>query len=257
MSAVAPPVTAKLVVQGVSKTFRSRRGEVAALDDVDLHVLDGELVCLLGSSGCGKSTLLSIIGGLETATVGRVTIDGDVVVGPGADRGMVFQAYSLFPWLTVSANIEFGLQIAQWDKGRRKERVTELLGIMSLGEFADALPRELSGGMRQRVAIARALAPEPDILLLDEPFGSLDAQTKLAMQEFLLLVWQRTGATILMVTHDVEEAVYLSSRIYVLAARPGRVAEVVDVPFGRDRGPTIKRDARFLDLRDELADLLG
>ena len=257
MSAVAPPVTAKLVVQGVSKTFRSRRGEVAALDDVDLHVLDGELVCLLGSSGCGKSTLLSIIGGLETATVGRVTIDGDVVVGPGADRGMVFQAYSLFPWLTVSANIEFGLQIAQWDKGRRKERVTELLGIMSLGEFADALPRELSGGMRQRVAIARALAPEPDILLLDEPFGALDAQTKLAMQEFLLLVWQRTGATILMVTHDVEEAVYLSSRIYVLAARPGRVAEVVDVPFGRDRGPTIKRDARFLDLRDELADLLG
>ena len=257
MSAVAPPVTAKLVVQGVSKTFRSRRGEVAALDDVDLHVLDGELVCLLGSSGCGKSTLLSIIGGLETATVGRVTIDGDVVVGPGADRGMVFQAYSLFPWLTVSANIEFGLQIAQWDKGRRKERVTELLGIMSLGEFADALPRELSGGMRQRVAIARALAPEPDILLLDEPFGALDAQTRRHLQDFLLTVWRRTGSTILMVTHDVEEAVYLSSRIYVLAARPGRVAEVVDVPFGRDRGPTIKRDARFLDLRDELADLLG
>jgi NitT/TauT family transport system ATP-binding protein len=254
---VAPPSTAKLVVEGVSKTFRSRRGDIDALDDVDLHVLDGELVCLLGSSGCGKSTLLSIIGGLETATVGRVTIDGDVVVGPGSDRGMVFQAYSLFPWLTVAANIEFGLQIARWAKARRKERVAELLGIMALSEFADALPRELSGGMRQRVAIARALAPEPDILLLDEPFGALDAQTRRHLQDFLLTVWRRTGSTILMVTHDVEEAVYLSSRIYVLAARPGRVAEVVDVPFGRDRGPVVKRDPRFLDLRDELGDLLG
>src|SRR4051794_22354819 len=169
-------VTAKLVVDGVSKIYRGQKGDVAALDGVDLHVGDGELVCLLGASGCGKSTLLSIIGGLDGATVGRVTVDGDLVVGPGADRGMVFQGYSLFPWLTVSENIAFGLKVAGWDRQRRADRVQELLGIMSLGEFADALPRELSGGMRQRVAIARALAPEPDVLLLDEPFGALDAQ---------------------------------------------------------------------------------
>ena len=141
-------------------------------------------------------------------------------------------------------------------KARRRQRVDELLGIMSLTEFANHRPRELSGGMRQRVAIARALAPEPDILLLDEPFGALDAQTRQTMQDFLLTVWRRTGATILMVTHDVEEAVYLSERVYVLAARPGRVVEVVNIPFGGSRGPTIKRDRRFLNVRDELADLL-
>jgi ABC-type nitrate/sulfonate/bicarbonate transport system ATPase subunit len=246
----------KLSVEGVSKVFRSRRSTVTALDGVDLHVADGELVCLLGASGCGKSTLLSIIGGLEEATSGEVRVDGDLVVGPAADRGMVFQGYSLFPWLSVARNIEFGLEIAKWPTPRRKERVEELLGIMSLNEFADALPRELSGGMRQRVAIARSLAPEPDLLLLDEPFGALDAQTKKHLQDFLLSVWRRTGATILMVTHDVEEAVYLSSRIYVMASKPGRIAEEVIVPFGDNRGATIKRDPRFLDLRDELSDLL-
>jgi NitT/TauT family transport system ATP-binding protein len=248
--------TPKLVVDGVSKSFGRGDKQVKALDNVDLHVGRGELVCLLGTSGCGKSTLLSIIGGLEQPTSGEIRVDDDRVIGPGADRGMVFQAYSLFPWATVYRNIEFGLELARMPKAQRSERVKELLGIMSLGEFADRLPRELSGGMRQRVAIARALAPEPDVLLLDEPFGSLDAQTKRAMQDFLLTVWQRTGATILMVTHDVDEAIYLSQRIYVLTPRPGRVTEVIDVPFGRSRGPSIKRDPRFLDLRDNLADLL-
>ena len=247
----------KLVVDNVSKTFTSRRATVDALANVDLHVNDGELVCLLGSSGCGKSTLLSIVGGLESASEGEVRVDGDVVVGPGADRGMVFQAYSLYPWLTVAENIGFGLGVAKWPKAKARARVDELLGIMGLTEFADGMPRELSGGMRQRVAIARALAPEPDVLLLDEPFGALDAQTKRHLQDFLLAVWKRTGATILMVTHDVEEAIYLSSRVYVLAPRPGRVADVVDVPFGTNRGPTLKRDPRFLDLREELAEMLG
>ena len=256
-SVLAAVATPKLVVDNVSKVFSSRGKQTLALDGVDLHVDEGELVCLLGVSGCGKSTLLSIAGGLETATDGEVRVDGDTVVGPGADRGMVFQAYSLYPWLTVAANIEFGLEIGRWGKVRRRERVAELLAIMSLTEFADALPRELSGGMRQRVAIARALAPEPDVLLLDEPFGALDAHTKRHLQDFLLTVWRRTGATILMVTHDVEEAVYLSSRIYVLSPRPGRVTEVIDVPFDRHRGPQVKRDPRFLDLRDELSDLLG
>lgn len=246
----------KLVVHDVGKTFATRRGPVRALERVNLSVADGELVCLLGSSGCGKSTLLSIIAGLEPATSGHVTVDGDVVVGAGADRGMVFQGYSLFPWLSVRQNVEFGLKLAGWDRARRRERVDELLGIMNLSEFATALPRELSGGMRQRVAIARALAPEPDVLLLDEPFGALDAQTRRHLQDFLLSVWRRTRATILMVTHDVEEAVYLSNRVYVMAARPGRIVEVVDVPFGADRGPLVKRDPRFLDLRDELGDLI-
>jgi NitT/TauT family transport system ATP-binding protein len=246
----------KLVVDGVSKVFRTRSAETMALEHVDLHVDEGELVCLLGASGCGKSTLLSIIGGLEDATSGEVRVEGDRVVGPGADRGMVFQGYSLYPWLSVARNVEFGLQVGGWEKARRRDRVDELLGIMGLQEFRDSLPRELSGGMRQRVAIARALAPEPDILLLDEPFGALDAVTRRAMQDFLLTVWSRTGTTILMVTHDVEEAVYVSSRIYVMAARPGRIAEEVVVPFGAHRGPAIMRDERFLDLRDELSDLL-
>jgi len=256
-------VVGRLVVNGlhvtaVTKTFGGGRhaDPVVALDGVDLHVDDGELVCIVGSSGCGKSTLLNIVGGLETATSGEVRVDGELVIGPGPDRGMVFQGYSLFPWKSVSSNIAFGLECAGWDRARRRDRTTELLGIMGLAEFADLRPGQLSGGMRQRVAIARALAPEPDVLLLDEPFGALDAQTKRAMQDFLLHVRTRTGATILMVTHDVTEAVYLSQRVYVLASRPGRVAEEITVPFGHLRGPRIQRDERFLDLRDEIEDLL-
>jgi NitT/TauT family transport system ATP-binding protein len=240
----------------LTKVYPGPKGDVAAIDGIDLHVEGGELVCIVGASGCGKSTLLNIVGGLETPTAGAVEVDGEPVIGPGPDRGMVFQAYSLFPWRTVAANVAFGLERAGTPKASRAARVAELLGIMSLTEFANRQPRELSGGMRQRVAIARALAPEPDVLLLDEPFGALDAQTKKAMQDFLLTVWARTGTTILMVTHDVEESIYLSQRIYVLEARPGRVGAVVDVPFGASRGPSIKRDARFLDLRDEIEDLL-
>ncbi len=248
----------KLSIRGLTKQFSSgrRRPPVLALDGIDLEVHTGELVCIVGASGCGKSTLLSIVGGLEAMSTGDVEVDREPVVGPGPDRGMVFQAYSLYPWKTVAENVAFGLECAKTPKGQRAERVAELLGIMGLTQFADRLPRELSGGMRQRVAIARALAPAPDVLLLDEPFGALDAQTKRAMQEFLLLVWQRTGSTILMVTHDVEEAIYVSQRIYVLTSRPGRVGAVIDVPFGSSRSPATKRDPRFLDLRDEIEDLL-
>ncbi|HEV7862395.1 MAG TPA: ABC transporter ATP-binding protein [Acidimicrobiia bacterium] len=253
----APPGNRKLDMARVIKTFPARRKAkpVVAVGPVDLHVDAGELVCIVGTSGCGKSTLLNIAGGLERATMGAVTVDGEAVIGPGPDRGMVFQSYSLYPWKTVAENTSFGLECQGVDKRRRDERVKELLAIMDMAAFADRLPRELSGGMRQRVAIARALAPEPDILLLDEPFGALDAQTKLAMQEFLLLVWQRTGATILMVTHDVEEALFLSQRVYVMHGRPGRVVEVVDVPFGRSRSTQVKRSPMFLDLRDEIQEL--
>jgi len=255
--AATPTSDPMLVVRGVSKVFRRRHTEVVALDEVDLQVNRGELVCLVGASGCGKSTLLAIVAGLDEPTSGVVLVEGDRVIGPGADRGMVFQGYSLYPWKTVSQNIAFGLEVARWPRARRRERVAELLGVVGLTEFADALPKELSGGMRQRVAIARALAPQPDVLLLDEPFGALDAQTKRHMQDFLLTIWRQLGATILMVTHDVDEAVYLSSRVYVMSARPGRIAEQVDIPFGRSRGPHVRRDPRFLDVRDELNDLLG
>ncbi|MGQ0617973.1 MAG: ABC transporter ATP-binding protein [Acidimicrobiia bacterium] len=247
-----------LTVAALTKSFTARRGAepVVALDGVDMHVEDGELVCIVGASGCGKSTLLNIVGGLDTATSGEVRVDGDLVVGPGPDRGMVFQSYSLYPWKSVADNIAFGLECARWAKPERRARVEELLGIMGLAEFAGHRPGQLSGGMRQRVAIARALAPEPDVLLLDEPFGALDAQTKRSMQDFLLQVRARTGATILMVTHDVTEAVYLSQRVYVLRARPGRVAEEVEVPWGEHRSPRMMRDPRFLDLRDEIEDQL-
>lgn len=247
-----------LIVDGVGKVFpRARRvPAVTALDAIDLHVEPGELVCIVGSSGCGKSTLLNIVGGLDQPTSGEVRVGGDLVVGPGPDRGMVFQAYSLFPWKSVAENVAFGLRCARWEPARARDRVTELLGTMGLSAWADHKPGQLSGGMRQRVAIARALAPEPDVLLLDEPFGALDAQTKKSMQDFLLQVQARTRATIVMVTHDVGEAVYLSQRIYVLSARPGRVAEEIVVPFGTSRGPDVLRDPRFLDLRDEIEDLL-
>jgi NitT/TauT family transport system ATP-binding protein len=248
----------KLAIRDLVRTFPGgrRHDPVTALGPVDLHVDDGEIVCLVGTSGCGKSTLLNIAAGLDEATSGTVTVEGDPVIGPGPDRGMVFQGYSLYPWMTVAENIGFGLECQGMAKADRTARVDELLGVMSLGPFAQRLPKELSGGMRQRVAIARALAPEPDILLLDEPFGALDAQTRLAMQDFLLTVWQRTAATILMVTHDVEESLYVSSRVYVMSGRPGRVVDVVDVPFGTNRGPSIKRSPLFLDLRDQIQDAL-
>lgn len=248
----------KLEIEGLVKLFpgRRRRPAVTALDGIDLSVRTGELVCIVGASGCGKSTLLNIVGGLESATEGRVEIDGEEVVGPGADRGMVFQGYSLYPWKSVAQNIAFGLEVGGVPRDERRARVGVLLEIMGLTDWADRIPRELSGGMRQRVAIARALAPRPDILLLDEPFGALDAQTKRVMQDFLLEVWRELKTTIVMVTHDVEEAVYLAERVYVMTSHPGRVATEIPVPFGAARGAAIRRDERFLDLRDRIQEIL-
>lgn len=256
-AATASGSTPKLLVEGVTKEFPVRRkAPVVALDGIDLRVGTGDFVSLVGASGCGKSTLLNIVAGLEEATVGRVEVDGERVVGPGPDRGVVFQGYSLYPWKTVAENIAFGLECAGMARGERTARVDELLGIVGLGEWRDRLPRELSGGMRQRVAIARALAPEPDVLLLDEPFGALDAQTRRSLHDFALTVWARTEATVLMVTHDVEEALYLSQRVVVMSSHPGRVIEEIPIPFGRSRGPDVRRDPRFLDLRDEVQELL-
>jgi ABC-type nitrate/sulfonate/bicarbonate transport system ATPase subunit len=247
----------KLVVTDLVKEFRTKRQRVVAVDHVNLQVADEEFVCLVGSSGCGKSTLLNIIAGLDMPTSGSVEIDHEPVVGPGPDRGMVFQTYSLYPWRTVAENVAFGLECAHMRRAERAERVHELLGIVGLSKFADHTPDQLSGGMRQRVAIARALAPEPDVLLLDEPFGALDAQTRRSMQDFLLTVWRRTRATVVFVTHDIPEAIYLWSRVVVLASHPGRVIADIDVPFGAGHGSGITRDPRFLDLRDDIEDLLG
>jgi NitT/TauT family transport system ATP-binding protein len=253
----APPdADHKLSIRGVVKRYPVKGGDLLALDGVDLDVAAGAFVSLVGISGCGKSTLLNIVAGLDTPTSGTVTVDGDLVVGPGPDRGVVFQAYSLFPWRTVAENVEFGLECLRLPKAERRRRAADMLGVVGLTEFAGRLPRELSGGMRQRVAIARSLVTEPDLLLLDEPFGALDLQTRRSLHEFLHTVWERTGATVVMVTHDVGEAVYLSEQVVVLTERPGRVAEHIDVPFGRSRGPAIRRDPKFIALEDEIDDLL-
>jgi ABC-type nitrate/sulfonate/bicarbonate transport system ATPase subunit len=239
-------MTARLQVSDVGKVFAGPRGDTVALEGIDL----------VGASGCGKSTLLSIIAGLLEPTTGEVSLGGEAVVGPGPDRGLVFQSYSLYPWRSVRQNIAFGLELAGYDGAEIERRVRHYLDVMNLAKWADARPSQLSGGMRQRVAIARSLATQPEVLLLDEPFGDLDAHTKTLMQEFLLSVWRDTGTTILMVTHDVEEALYLSQRIYVLASHPGRVKREVVVPFGGQRPPEIRRDTAFLDLRDEIRALL-
>jgi NitT/TauT family transport system ATP-binding protein len=246
----------KLAIRGLVKRYPVKGGDLLALDGIDLDVAAGSFVSMVGTSGCGKSTLLNIVAGLDSPTEGTVTVDGDLVVGPGPDRGVVFQAYSLFPWRTVAENVEFGLECQKVSRAERRQRAADMLGVVGLTEFAGRLPRELSGGMRQRVAIARSLVTEPDLLLLDEPFGALDLQTRRSLHEFLHHVWERTGATILMVTHDVGEAVYLSEQVVVLTDRPGRVAERIDVPFGRSRGPIIRRDPKFVALEDEIDGVL-
>ncbi len=244
----ATTATHHLAAIDLVKDFPTKSGPVLALDGVNLHVETGELVCLVGASGCGKSTLLAIAAGLESPTSGQVLLDGVEVVGPGSDRGLVFQGYSLYPWRTVAENVAFGLELKHLNKAEIRARVSDLLAVVGLGDFADTLPRALSGGMKQRTAIARALATEPAVLLLDEPFGALDAQTRASMQEFLVGLWQRTSTTILMVTHDVEEAVFLSQRIYVLSSRPGRVAAEVAVDFGAERHHDLLREPVFQSL---------
>ncbi len=246
----------RLEARGITKVFSTKRGDTLAIEGIDMHVEKGEFVCLVGASGSGKSTLLNVLAGLTEATSGEATLDGERIEGPGPERGLVFQAYSLYPWRSVSQNIAFGLELAGFDKHEIRTRVERYLRVMNLEKWANARPGQLSGGMRQRVAIARSLAPEPEVLLLDEPFGALDAHTKTLMQEFLVSVWRETGTTILMVTHDVEEAIFLSQRIYVLSSHPGRVKREIVVPFGPERGPEIRRDESFLDLRDEIRGLL-
>jgi NitT/TauT family transport system ATP-binding protein len=243
-------------VRQVSKTFRSRRREVLALDAVDLHVDANELVCIVGASGSGKSTLLRIIAGLLNASSGAVYVDGLQVSGPGADRGLVFQDYTLYPWLTVEQNVAFGLKMKGVDRQTRREQAQHYLRVVGLEHVAGQLPHTLSGGMQQRVAIARALANQPAILLMDEPFGALDAQTRALMQEFLRKIWRETATSILLITHDIEEAIFLAGRLYVLASNPGRVRAEIDVPLPAERDFTLKRRTEFLHLKDQVVEML-
>ena len=226
---------ASVALDGIGKTYRGGGEPVRALDDVGFSVTDGEFVCLVGPSGCGKTTLFRVVAGLTDATDGRVLLDGEPVTGPTTDMGVVFQAYHLFPWLTVAENVGFGLERTDRSTAERECRVDEMLELVGLTECRGAYPKSLSGGMKQRVAIARALAVDPDLLLMDEPFGAVDAQTREMLQRELLDVWASTGKTVLFVTHDVAEAVTLADRIVVMAADPGRVREVVDVDVDRPR----------------------
>lgn len=249
-------LTPKLETRKLVKDFQTKHGVVRALDEIDLYITPGEIVCLVGPSGCGKSTLLQIAAGLAEPSAGSVVLDGTAIDGPGPDRGLVFQSYSLYPWRTVASNVAFGLELTGMPKDEIRRRVDRYLDVMGLTRFANALPRQLSGGMQQRTAIARALATEPEVLLLDEPFGALDAQTRSSMREFLLQVWRETHATILMVTHDVEEAVFLSQRIYVMTPHPGRIAAEIAVPFGEEREHHLLREREFQVVCERIDDLL-
>jgi len=244
----------RLVITGLGRTFRTDRGETVALKGVDLEVGENEFVALVGTSGCGKSTLLSIVAGLDVEDEGAVTIDGAPVEGPGLDRGVVFQSYTLLPWLTALGNVEFALKAAG-SAGRDAPSLARAhLHLVGLEGFENAYPNELSGGMRQRVAIARALSYRPKMLLMDEPFGALDALTRHHMQELLTAIWEKHRLTVLFITHDVEEAIYLSDRVAVMTNRPGRIKSIVPVPLPRPRRYELISSPEFRTLQLEVLD---
>ena len=239
----------ELIVNNISKRF----GEKLILDRLSLSMQSGEFMALVGSSGSGKSTILRLIAGLEHPSSGSISVDGKPVSSPGPDRGMVFQKYSLYPWLNAAENVAFGMRLQRMKPAEIRERTAYFLEVVGLSEAADKLPRELSGGMQQRVAIARALATNPSILLLDEPFGALDLQIRESMQDFLLKLWQRTGLTVLLITHDVEEALVLAQRVHVLAPNPGRIVRSIDVALDKHDLDQLRLSSDFLALRRSLS----
>jgi NitT/TauT family transport system ATP-binding protein len=241
-----------LEVRGLTKRFETPRGIVTALDDVSFSVHKRELMCVIGPSGCGKSTLVRILAGLETADGGEVLVDGAPVSGPGPDRGMVFQGYTLFPWMSVKQNVMFGPRMAGKSSYVAESEAREWIDLVGLSKFENAYPHHLSGGMKQRVAIARALANQPRVLFMDEPFGALDAQTRCKMQSYLLEIWKNVDITIVFITHDLDEAVFLSDRILVLDANPGRVREVVEVAVPRPRAETQLFEPTFIATRKHI-----
>jgi len=245
-----------LDVEHLGREFMSAHGKVTALRDINFQVHRREFVCVIGPSGCGKSTLIRIIAGLEQPTSGRMLLDGKPVEGPCPDRGMVFQGYTLFPWLTVTRNVMFGLEMEGMARSQAEREALQWIDLVGLSRFKDAYPAQLSGGMKQRTAIARALAPQPRILLMDEPFGALDAQTRAQMQAHLLEIWRNVDVTILFITHDLDEAILLADRILVLKANPGEVQEIIEVPVPRPRSPAQLTSPEFLATRRRVDELI-
>ncbi|MGN1191002.1 MAG: ABC transporter ATP-binding protein [Candidatus Ornithospirochaeta sp.] len=254
----------KIEIKGVKKEFVNHQGnKTIALNGVDLNIFENEFVCVVGPSGCGKTTLLNILAGLEKATGGKVVMNGEEIVGPGNDRGVIFQQYALFPWLTVRQNISYGLKFKvvvdeetgntrHLNKEEKREIVDKYIKMVNLSDFADSYPKELSGGMKQRVAIARGYAISPEVLLMDEPFGALDAQTRAQLQEDLLATWDKEKKTCFFITHDVEEAVLLASRVVVMSARPGRVKEIIDIDLPYPRNQATKLLPAFNELKNRI-----
>lgn len=236
-------------IDHVEKIYQGRSGEVVALNGVDMEIRENEFVCVVGPSGCGKSTLLNIIAGLERPTSGRVCVKGKEVVNTGSERGVIFQQYALFPWLTVKKNVKFGLKLRGVKEPELSAIADKYIRLVGLEEFGDSYPKELSGGMKQRVAIARAYAVNPEILLMDEPFGALDAQTRTQLQTELLETWEKEKKTCFFITHDVEEAIILAQRVVIMSARPGRVKEIVSVNIPYPRTQETKMTKEFLDLK--------
>jgi len=243
-------------VRKLGKRFRGPQGEVEALRDINFSVHRREFLCVIGPSGCGKSTLIRILAGLESQTSGDALLDGKPIKGPGQDRGMVFQGYSLFPWLTVKKNVMFGPQMNGQGRDEAERDALLWLELVGLQKFANAYPHQLSGGMRQRVAIARALVNQPRILLMDEPFGALDAQTRAKMQSHLIDIWRNVDITVLFITHDLDEAIYLADRILVLKAHPGEVQELIEVPVLRPRSPAQLASPEFFATKARLEELI-
>lgn len=242
----------KLKIDNVYKEYTGRKGKTVALNGVSLDIKENEFICVVGPSGCGKSTLLNIIAGLLDPTSGDVYLDGKRIEGTGVERGVVFQGYALFPWRTVLKNVMFGLEIKKVPKAEAEATARKYIKAVGLEGFEEAYPKELSGGMRQRVAIARAYAVNPEVLLMDEPFGALDAQTRVQLQSELLSTWENEKKTCFFITHDVEEAIILAQRVVIMSARPGRIKRVVDIDIPYPRTQATKLDPRFIELKNEI-----
>lgn len=242
----------KIQVQNINKTFELGTERFEALGDVSLTVEENEFITVVGPSGCGKSTLMNILAGLEEPTGGTALVDGLEVDGPSPERGVIFQQYALFPWLTVRQNVEFGLKTAKVPAAERRATAQNFIDMVGLSDFADALPKTLSGGMKQRCAIARAYSMNPSILLMDEPFGALDALTRVRMQEHLLQTWEQEKRTIVFITHDVDEAAFLANRVIIMAARPGRIHRVIDVDLPYPRTEEVRLSPEFAEVRNEI-----
>ena len=242
----------EIEIKDVTKSYETRKGDFLALDTVNLNVGKNEFICVVGPSGCGKTTLLNIIAGLIPASTGQVLVKGERVEGPGKGKGVVFQQYALYPWLTVQKNVEFGLKMHGVAKEERAEIAAKYINMVGLSKFASAYPKELSGGMKQRVAIARAYSTNPDVLLMDEPFGALDAQTRAQLQENLLKTWEAERKTCFFITHDVDEAVLLATKVIIMSAGPGRIREMVDIDLPYPRTQETKLSDRFNELKNDI-----